>query len=347
MSRRLGGLATLSAVVVAVVLAIAWPGGSGGQESYGQVPDGPWAYIDKNINNGDGACDPEYIDDETTEVVGSKHQLAVCIGGLSQQPVGGFELGIRYDDVLDECEDVPCDDDDCLDDNPDANAGVTTWGSSLGEGWDCDIEGEPICDDDDGTGPQRGLALIWCEGPYEGGSFTLGDDESWGALAVLNLNVAAAGTDVVAIDYLIVGMAPNGGLIGACFVDGVNGEAALVENGMLCQGATDTKVPPTPTEPPRRDPTDTPTPTVTPTQVPPSPTSPPPADTPLPTPSPAPTLFGGPGGIIVPPPTGSGPSGGGFSWALMASLLAGNALAAGAAGGFYLRFAKGSRRDSS
>jgi hypothetical protein len=340
MSRWQWGLVALPAAVVAAVLVVAWPGGPEGGESHAGVPVTAYAYIDKNIHNGDGPCDPDYIDDATVETVGSTHKLAVCIDSLPV-PVGAFELGIRYDDLLDECEDEDCADDLCLDDNPDANAGATTWGDGLGQGWDCDIEGQPICDGDGDTGPQEGLALIWCEA-LDGVPAALGDGESqrvvadgdnWATLAVLTLDVAAAGTDEVIIDYLAVWGPPGTGLIGACGgVDGVDGvfTQTVVQDGMACYGAKDRK----------RPPSEKPTPT--PTEVPPTSTSVPPTSTPPPVPTATP--FGGPGGIVVaPPPTGAGPSGGGMPWTLMASLLAGGAGAAIAAGG-VARFAKGRRR---
>jgi len=72
-----------------------------------------------------------------------------------------------------------------------------------------------------------------------------------------------------------------------------------------------------------------------------TPTQPPPTEAP---PAPAATPFGGPGGVVVgPPTTGSGPSGGGFPWTLMALALAGVAGAAATAGTF-LRFGERLRR---
>ena len=104
MPRHLLGLFAVLAIAAAVVLAIARPGALSNQGSFAQpaaaVADAepsatPWAYIDK-INNGEGWCDPAHIDNETTEYVGDSHQLAVCIGNLSQ-PVYGFILYLSYD----------------------------------------------------------------------------------------------------------------------------------------------------------------------------------------------------------------------------------------------------------
>ncbi len=52
-----------------------------------------------------------------------------------------------------------------LDDNPDVNAGTTSWGDSLGEGWTCNILDmglQPVGDNDAETGPGHGLAQINC-----------------------------------------------------------------------------------------------------------------------------------------------------------------------------------------
>ncbi|MCJ7830982.1 MAG: hypothetical protein MUP86_00440, partial [Dehalococcoidia bacterium] len=104
MSRWLLTLLTLSAVAVAVVLAIARPGALSRDGTFAQpaaaVPDTqpgatPWAYIDK-IENGDGWCDPTHIDKTTTEYVGSSHQLAICIDNLPGA-VHSFTAAISYD----------------------------------------------------------------------------------------------------------------------------------------------------------------------------------------------------------------------------------------------------------
>lgn len=280
------------------------------------------AYIDKDITNGEGPCDPDYIDDETTEVVGSEHELAVCIGGLSEA-VGGFELDIRYDDGLDECTEIECTDALCLDDNPDANAGDSTWGDGLGDGWDC-MYGpgggpEPVCDMDEDIGPQQGHAQVWCRGSDD---LDLGDDESWGVLAVLTLDVVAGGTDDVVIDHLTVYRPPDGGVIGDCDED------------MDCVGATDIKVTPTPTKPPSKKKTATPTVTATATEVAPTPTAPPAA---TPPPAPTATPFGGPGGIVIAPPTGTGGGGSSGSLVIFLSSVAGLGGLMTAGGWLYLR----------
>jgi len=356
MSRHLLGLFAVLAVAAAVVLAIARPGALSNQGSFAQpaaaVADTepsatPWAYIDK-VNNGAGWCDPSRIDSITTEYVGDSHQLAICLGNLPGA-VTGFTAAITYDGALDQCVDTLChhvvlgfgsqtaltDGEGCLDDNPDANAGVTVWGDGLGSGWTCSpligdqyqaypfALSEPVCD------LQRvaisvsteNTAWIHCEGD---GDYALGDDEGWGALAVLTLDVIGAGTDNVNIDYLDVAINNQPGI--TCSEIDLNADSII---DIPCQGATDIKRQ-------HRRPTATPTeePTATVTRVPPTvpPTVPPPPATPTP--------FGGAGPAIVAPATGSGPTAGDAPWAVW---LAAGAVGAAAAGGFYYRYAKRTR----
>jgi hypothetical protein len=363
MPRRFLSLLTVLAFAAAVVLAIARPGALSRDGTFAQpaaaVPDTqpsatPWAYIDK-VWNGDGWCDPNHIDTTTTEYVGDSHQLAICIDNLPGA-VHSFTAAISYDGALDQCIDKPCiivdslraqrTEETCLDDNPDANAGVTTWPhdvQGLGLGWTCSeltgsqyqaqylLNSEPIC-----TLPLQAMpvssektAWIHCEGT-EGYQFDqLGKDGGWGALAVLTLNVIGAGTDNVSIRDLEV----SGGeyTLTCPFTAAPNGNSLTTFPTMPCQGATDIKQPPER----HRRPTSTPipAPTSTPTVV--VPTVPPPPPPATPTPS------GGAGPAIVAPTTGSGPTDSDAPWALW--LAAGLAGAALAAGGFYLRYVRSDR----
>jgi hypothetical protein len=353
MPRRFLPLFAVLAFAAAVILAIARPGAplSGGASitKMAAVADAqpsatPWAYIDK-VENGDGWCDPNHIDTTTTEYVGDFHQFALCVGNLTE-PVYSFQATISYDGALDECIDEECQpltfgaqtiqlDEGCVDDNPDANAGATFWGDGLGAGWDCfyyfadgyslvpALGQDPTCDMPDHSSSQR-TAEIDCHGTN---SYTLGDDETWGALAVINMNVIAAGTDNVDIESLQVRIDDEVPIISCGYVlagADVNADSVIEEP---CQGATDIKKPPER----HRRPTDTPIPTPTSTPTPEVPTVPPP-------PPPTATPFGGAGPAIVAPTTGSGPTGSGAPWALwLAAGLAGVALAAG---GFHIRQVK-------
>ena len=353
MSRWLLTPLTLSAIAVAVVLAIARPGALSNHGTFAQpaaaVPATatPWAYIDK-INNGAGWCDPNKIDNYTTEYVGDSHQFALCVGNLTPgDPVQSFQATIGYDGALDECIDEVCQpptlgaqtvvvNDGCVDDNPDANAGATTWGDGLGVDWSCYAvfaddsslafvrDAGPICSLPD-HGSNQLSAAISCDGRQ---SYTLGDDETWGALAVINMNVIAAGTDNVEIQYLRVYTESETPIISCpLLVDGADVNANTVIE-RPCQGATDFK------QQKRRRPTHTPTT---------EPTTPPKTEVPtVPPPPPAtPTPSGGAGPVIVAPTTGSGPTDSNAPWALwLAAGVAGAALAAGA---FHIRYARSDR----
>jgi hypothetical protein len=353
MSRWLLTLLTLSAVTVAVVLAIARPGALSRHGTFAQPVAAfpaiatPWAYIDK-IENGAGWCDPDAIDITSTEYVGDSHQFALCVGNLTG-PVHSFQATIGYDGALDECIDEQCQpvtfgaqtiqlDQGCVDDNPDANAGDTTWplgSEGLGTGWDCfyylvdgyslarELGQDPTCNVPDHASTSQLSAGISCHGTN---SYTLGDNETWGALAVINMNVIAAGVDNVDIQTLQV--RDSEVTIIACppVVAGADVNADSVIEGP-CQGATDIK-----REHHRPKPTPTPAPTATPTAEVPTVPPPPPA---------TPTPSGGAGPAIVAPTTGSGPTDSDAPWTLW--LAAGLAGAALAAGGFYIRYARSDR----
>jgi len=361
MPRRFLSLLTVLAFATAVVLAVARPGASlsdgAGITTMAAVADAepsptptsaPWAYIDK-IENGDGWCDPTHIDTTSTEYVGDSHQLALCIDNLPGA-VHSFTAAISYDGTLDQCIDKPCHVLDglkaqgtvetCLDDNPDANAGVTTWPhdvEGLGTGWTCSeltgsqyqaqgfLSREPIC-----TLPLLAMpvsseetAWIHCQG---NGDYELGGDGDWGALAVLTLNVIGAGTDHVSISDLQVSGAEY---IFECSDADLNADS-IIPVDMPCQGATDIK-----RQQERHRSTPEPSPTSTATPKPPTVTPPPPP------PPPTATPFGGAGPAVIAPATGSGPTGSGAPWAVwLAIAVAGAALAVG---GFYLRYVKSDR----
>jgi hypothetical protein len=148
--------------------------------------EGPTLSLDADTSNG-GPC--AVIDPEVTVKPGQPFQVAVCMTGLTQS-VAAFQMDFIYDDTVINAPEIALED-DALDDNPDANAGTTTWGESLGEGWTCDILGlglQPIGDNIPDSGPGAGLAQIDCW--TMSNSPTLGDDEQAGVLAVISFNGA-------------------------------------------------------------------------------------------------------------------------------------------------------------
>ena len=345
MSRRFWGLLASSAVVIAAVLAIVQPGGPSGQVSLAHVitatpgVEALHLELDMNVTNGSGPCDP--VDASAEHRYNDTYQVAVCVTGLTEEnpPIGGFTLHVSYDDTLNRAPEV-ADVGPALDDNPDANETSVDkdedtvpdageyGGDGLGAGWDCSGDGKayPMGDKDPTPGPGKGDAFITCEG--WDGSWKLGDDETAGVLALIKFQAqGVAGTDTLTIAQGYVDLVDWDG--GTC------GEEEEGRDHIQCFGGTDIKV-----EPPHRRKTPIPTATatatatVTPTQLPPTAAF---------SPTPTPTMFGGPGGRVVkPPPTGSGPSGGGSPQTVWLFALAGAAGAAAAVDGFR-RFARRSR----
>jgi len=193
-------------------------------------------------------CDP--VDDAATRLVGGTYQVAIC---LENPPaaVAAFQVEVAYDDSLGVAPmETPCPTGDCLDDNPDANAGGTTWGTPLGSAvdWDCNVRGlsEPVGDIDSGTGAGRGRARIACwslNGPY-----TLNNT---GPLAVLTLQATNTGTQELELENVIVGDG-NGVERGSCNPAlglSVPCEGAAV-TGVLAPTPTPTSTPGAPTPDP-------------------------------------------------------------------------------------------------
>ena len=201
-----------------------------------------WAYIDK-IDNGDGWCD--IVDATSTETVGQNHTLAVCLGNVPDT-IESFWFVVSFDADLDQCvQATECaEGDDCLDSNPDANAGNTTFGQSLGDGWDCTIEGDPYCGELQANalaaldGEGSGIARIWCQRDEDNVQSGFTD---YLALATVDLKVVAAGVDQVSFEDLYVW---GDGYAATCEGMVVDANAdTILEVVMPCQGATDIKEP--------------------------------------------------------------------------------------------------------
>jgi hypothetical protein len=153
--------------------------------------------LDMDITNGSGVCDP--IDSSTNVDVGpAAVRVGVCfVNPLGTLPVSAFKYNVTYDDsmiVAPEVADVS----PALEDNPDANAGVTTftspkYSSHLGDGWQCDDGGAfPKGDNNASTGAAAGNAFsgscISISGPY-----TL----TSGPLGVITFDAVGSGTSTV------------------------------------------------------------------------------------------------------------------------------------------------------
>ena len=199
--------------------------------------DGLSVSLDMDTTDGGPCAD---IDASVTHGVGDDYAVGICVEGLSV-PLSSMELHVLYDDTLNYAPEITCPDSNCLDDNPDANAGNTSWGDGLGGindgGWDCDIMSmaEPIGDWDSATGPGHGLARISCWSLT--GPFALGDNESSGVLAVINFQATDDGVDNMALSGVVLAN-EVGEEIGSC-----NFSLSLP---MPCSGGTVNNEMPTP-----------------------------------------------------------------------------------------------------
>ena len=301
-----------------------------------------------DLDTSGGPC--ATIDDSATHAEDDTYNVGVCIGGM-QAALGAIQLSVLYDDTLNSSPNIACATGDCLDTNPDANAGLTTWGSSLGaSGWDCNIFdlSPPMGDKNVATGPGNGEAYLACwtlTGPY-----SLGDNEASGVLAQVSFTVIAGGeVDSLALGSVVIGDSA-GAQIGAC-----NPPATDVPV-ITCSGGDDTKLGPTPLPatatitptsaatrcPNDLCPTSTPTRkawTKTPTPVPTGTPAPPTEQPSSPPPPPPPPPSGGGLPQVVPPATGDGSSATPWTGTVIWVLVAAGALSL-TLGGLRLRRAR-------
>jgi hypothetical protein len=228
-------------IVAGLVLALVRFGGGGERASGHSItatPGVPQFHVEIDVvQDGSTFCEPV---DASVHSVGSTYRVAVCV---KDPPVaiGSFSFELVYDDTLNRAPEV-ADSGMGLDDNPDANAGTTTWPNSttdddLGGSWDCSGFGNfyPKGDIDPATGPGHGRARIVCislEGPS-----TLGDNETEGTLATVRFNVIGTGPDTLHLENVYVAD-KDGAEIGSC------NPAILVP--IPCFDATDDKTAPTP-----------------------------------------------------------------------------------------------------
>jgi hypothetical protein len=141
------------------------------------MTNGPTLALDADVTNGDGPCSP--VDGEAKLKRGESRQVAVCLID-PEEPPAAFDLAVLYDQQVVEAPNVGrCDGDirqsevadpgDALDCNPDVNAGTVTFGTPLGDDFDCSGGGET---EPWGNGPDpQGDAFIGIcmsvAGPYE------------------------------------------------------------------------------------------------------------------------------------------------------------------------------------
>jgi len=264
--------------------------------------------VDANARNGSAPCDPV---DTAAEALGN-HEIAVCVEG-APSGLWIFLLQVHYDDTLNQAPEESCVDSSCLDDNPDANAGVTLGsraptvpdlGSSLCV-FPLSID-EPRGDTDPATGPGHGVTFLECVI-----SSIPVDSEPW-PLAVITFNVLADGVDTMSLSA-IFGTRD----LTTEFLCNMASQAPGATNHVQipCYGAQIEKR------------CDGPCPTLTPI----------PTLTPMPTPTPAP----GVGGTVRLPPAAiaaeSGAPAGGSGWSAGAYAALGGMAVVIAVGGWYAR----------
>jgi len=114
-------------VGIALALGAGWQGGPAAR-----AQTGTRIALDADITN--GVCDT--VDANVRVPKGATVGVAVCLLN-APEPAEALEVRVTYDiskvTVPERPDDAPA-----LDDNPDANAGATTFGSqNLGTGWDC------------------------------------------------------------------------------------------------------------------------------------------------------------------------------------------------------------------
>jgi hypothetical protein len=191
--RRSVLLAVLAAAAIAAVATVAPRFGGGTERVEAQDGASVAVALDMDITNGSGPCNP--IDPEGgSSGDGAEFKVAICLTGAAAPPLT-FNIDVLYDDTLDQCVPVDCPGVECLDANPDANAGTTSWTTpDLGTGCDCSIGGlkPPQCDEDPDTGPGKGKAFIncYCDSP----TLPVGEGVS-SPIAVVTFKSIANGSD--------------------------------------------------------------------------------------------------------------------------------------------------------
>ena len=222
MTALLGVLLGIAALVPASHL------GGVTKEAVAQAPE---LLLDADVSDG-GPC--ASIDSEITVAPGEAFKVGVCVRGITGL-LGNFQLGVIYDDTTISAPEIPLSG-GALDDNPDANAGATTWGEGLGENWTCDVVSlgqQPVGDEDPETGPGHGRADMACwslTGPW-----TLGDYEDAGVLAVISFVANPDQPGATSLELAKVVLGSNAAIdLGTCNPAGGGPVPAVID----CVGAT-------------------------------------------------------------------------------------------------------------
>jgi len=240
MSRLLWGAVALLAVILAVVLVPAGPGGPVPEEALAHIitptgTPGPAMFhveIDADAHNGNRPCDP--VDVSAAAEVGERHEVAVCITDAPAS-VMALSFGLVYDSTLDDCVEEECAEASCLDGNPDANLGLTL-GSGPTTDPDLGVDGDWSCSG-------GGLVPPTCDWPYtadtdallgclgQTGPYTSPVDADPWPLAVVTFDAGSPGVDALALrEGYVIGTGDV--IIGTC-----NGDFPYPRD-IPCFGAT-------------------------------------------------------------------------------------------------------------
>lgn len=145
--------------------------------------------IDADLDN--GVCDP--VDATRSVAQDETFQVAICLFNPIEPP-DAFQVHFRYDQDRLSAPELP-DAPPALDDNPDANAGETTFGSTiLGENWDCTAFGTQFPTADSARS-EEGDAIMTCNANVANPDTQLTVS---GAMAVFTLQATAEGEAQIA-----------------------------------------------------------------------------------------------------------------------------------------------------
>jgi hypothetical protein len=190
--RLLVGLAVLAVVMLAS------PGRTALERGVAPVSaQGVELSIDTDIS--DGPCTD--IDSNLFTSVGQSFQVAVCVKNLGIG-LAIAEFHLLYDDAIILAPEV-ADEGLGLDDNPDANAGTTTWGESLGDKVDCSQRFLAYPIGNRGLTPGEGEAFMTCTNLS--GPWPLGETANDGTLAVVTFNALKEGTSSLTLSEAVLG----------------------------------------------------------------------------------------------------------------------------------------------
>ena len=195
---RFGALLTLVAVAALVPLL---PGIHSSSSATALAQENAYVAIDMDAENGSGPCHP--VDAARQISVGGNYKVAICLVNAPSAPAA-FQISFNYDDTMNQCVPANCSSQECLDSNPDANVGASAWGTTLGDGWTCNMLGvdPPTCDSEPATGPGNGLIAITCLSVSENLTLPVGPDVA-SPLAVVTFASLAEGTDTFAMSNLV------------------------------------------------------------------------------------------------------------------------------------------------